>query len=88
MKLPPSIAVPIFNTDGYTKANHYQLTNITIHSQTLLPPLLLRNLGIFVYRIPQQNGSRSSNSNVASAVMCAVPVMVGITVPAARSDHR
>src|SRR5687767_6762447 len=30
------------------------------------------------YRIPQQNGSSSSKSNVASAVMKAAPVIVGM----------
>ena len=39
------MAAPISSKDGYTKANHYQLTDIIIHSQTLLKnsPISLRN---------------------------------------------
>ena len=39
-------------------------------------------------RIPQQNGSCSSNSSVASLFTKAVPVMVGTMVPVPRSSQR
>ena len=37
--------------------------------------------------MPQQNGSLSSSSNVASALTKAVPVITGTTSPFSRFDH-